>query len=61
MRGYSRIMTSGESEAAELPPLRPGQCPGVKDGKRCVRPAWHSGVCNMGPPLLSLDDLFGKV
>jgi hypothetical protein len=54
-------MAGQENEAAKLATLRPGQCTGVKDGKRCVRPAWHTGVCNMGPPLLSLDDLFGKV
>ena len=53
-------MSGRESEAAELAPLRRGQCPGVKDGKRCVRPEGHTGLCDTGPPLLSLDALFGE-
>jgi hypothetical protein len=53
-------MSDREDQGTEPPPLRRGQCPNVKAGKRCGRPAGHPGLCDVGPPLLSLDELFGE-
>jgi hypothetical protein len=52
-------MAEHRTQGEALPPPRPGQCPTVKDDKRCGRPAGHHGLCDSGPALLSLDDLFG--
>ena len=54
-------MPHAQSQDGDLPALRPGQCPVVKDGKRCARPAGHGGLCDPGPLALSLDLLFGEV